>query len=127
MPFRGPRGRLKGLADGLRHIGRRGIDHAVKEVRAEAEALYEAQFRSRSGPWGRSWGRSLFKTGALANPYLTGASGRVRIRLEKYWVYQQIGARGMRPAALLPFTHGSKWDARIEAAINRGVGIHRIR
>lgn len=103
--------------------GTRGLGDAAMDE-------YQAGFSSKSDPWGSGWeatpsnGDVNYRTGALANPTITAIGGRVRMRLEKYWVFRQIGAQDSPQHAVVPFAEGSRWDAPFERVLNDQVEKH---
>lgn len=132
MPMKGDTRRLGELREQLSSAGRKVTKKAALSLEDVVEEVYSSMFASSSDPWGAFWKpsasnpmRPMFRTGELAASSVRGsASGRVSLRLAKHWIFQQVGANGMTPRAVAPFSHGSTWDPAIEAQIDDVIAEH---
>lgn len=122
MPLTGNDAELRRLISSLGDAGNRILPRATEAAGAEAENQYQAEFAGTRDPWGAPWspprtgGRPNFRTGALASPRVTTTRDTVRIKLERYWIYPQMGANEAPQNAVLPFSP-SNWDRPIQAVV----------
>lgn len=132
MAMKGDTRQLGELRERLLAAGRTVTKKASRGLEGVVDDVHTSMFASSSDPWGAFWKpsasnpmRPMFRSGALASASVRGsASGRVNLRLAGHWIFQQLGANGMTPRAVAPFSHGSKWDPAIEAKVNDVIAEH---
>lgn len=115
---------LRRLVSDVAEVSRGTIAEATAAARDGVDQQYAADFSGRRDPWGDPWEPTATgkpaSLGPLVGARASGASGVVRIRPLRWWVYHQIGANGMKRRGVLPFSQ-SLWDRPIQALIERGV------
>ncbi|MGL4442649.1 MAG: hypothetical protein ACRCU1_03420 [Alsobacter sp.] len=106
MPLTGDFGELRQLGN---RLDRFNFSKVTKAVGGESAVQYSADFAAQRDPWGDAWSNKSGKapvnrlSGQLASPSLSVGGATIRLRLESYWVFRQVGANGATPTALLPF------------------------
>jgi hypothetical protein len=106
MPLNGDFAALRSLGNRLDRFNFQKVTKAVGE---ESAVQYSADFAAQRDPWGDAWSNKSGKapvnrlTGALAAPSLSVGGATIRLKLESYWVFRQVGANGSTPTALVPF------------------------
>lgn len=129
MSLTGDDAQLRALSGRFATVGG-AVDRSLEAVEGAVQGAYSDGFSSSSDPWGARWASSksnphtLFRSGNLANARTASGGGKVNLFAAAYWVFLQAGANGMEQRAVMPFSHGSKWDEPIESAIGRVVGGH---
>ena len=124
---------LTGDFAALRELGNRlsrfEFDPFAKAIGEESEKQYVADFSAQRDPWGDAWTNKSGKTpvndltGALANPVLGVTGKTIKLKLESYWVFQQVGANNASQRAVVPFgsMDATVWAAPMKAAADEQV------
>lgn len=104
---------LTGDFAALRQLGNRLDDFDFKKlakaVGSESAVQYSADFSAQRDPWGDAWSNKSGKSpvnrlsGQLSAPSLSVGGTSIKLKLENYWVFRQVGANGATPTALVPF------------------------
>ncbi len=126
MALTGDWAKLSEAISQCRSAGMKIMPAATEALKRSAQAQYRADFSAQKDPWGSPWAPSpngLDRTGALKSAQATSGRGTVRIKPVRYWVFLQIGANGMKPRGILPFSP-SKWDPPMRQSVGLVVGAH---
>lgn len=90
-------------------LDRFSFQKVTKAVGGESAVQYSADFAGQRDPWGDAWSNKSGKapvnreSGALSAPSLAVGGATIKLKLETYWVFRQVGANGATPTALVPF------------------------
>lgn len=128
MALTGDFAKLRRATLELTTFGHRVTPAITAEAGDEALNQYAAGLSGRRDPWGTAWPArrdggpaTLGGTGGpLATVETAFARLTVKLRPDRLWALHQAGANNMLERGTLPFS-ASKWDAPIQARIDRVV------
>jgi hypothetical protein len=127
MALDGDWAKLRQLVSDMSKVSKKAFPAAAEAAEEGVTSEFRAGFLAQRDPFGQPWAPTktgktpvLYTSGGIYHAMINSAGGTVRVRPARYWGYQQHGANGITPRAIVPYGP-SAWDKPIQDRVEDAV------